>query len=213
MAYMEAFLEYAEKKYGDRIKAYILACGGTCEWQDRSDGEESKFRLSAYKKWASEHNLPTPEDIPPRSIREHAEHGLLKDPKLDSPGLDYWKFCNEQVVDTIEFFAAKAKKIVAKQKEIGVFYGYIMELDQYRIISEGYLEYERLCDMPEIDFIIGPGTYVDREIGGGSGFMVAHETFRLKGKRYLHECDQRTHTYNRQLSPYVECDYESWPDV
>ena len=66
--------------------------------------------------------------------------------------------------------------------------------------------------MPEIDFIIGPGTYVDREIGGGSGFMVAHETFRLKGKRYLHECDQRTHTYNRQLSPYVECDYESWPD-
>ena len=117
MAYMEAFLEYAEKKYGDRIKAYILACGGTCEWQDRSDGEESKFRITAYKKWAAEHNLPIPEDIPPRSVRDRAEHGLLKDPNIDKPGLDYWKFCNDQVVDTIEFFAAKAKKsLVSKRK-------------------------------------------------------------------------------------------------
>ena len=212
LAYMKAFLEYAEQKYSSHIKAYVLACGGTCEWQDRSCGEESIYRLQGYRNWAAEHGLPEPLDVSSASVRNHAEHGLLRDPELDRDGLNYWKFCNDQIVDTIEFFLKQARTVIRKEAELGVFYGYILELAENRLISEGYLEYERLCEMPELDFLIGPGTYQDRQTGEGSGFMVAHKSLQLRNIRYLHECDQRTHTYNRQLTKYVTAPYQGWPD-
>ena len=39
--YVAAFVDYAEKKYGSRIRAYIPACGVTDEWMDYSGGVET----------------------------------------------------------------------------------------------------------------------------------------------------------------------------
>jgi len=202
--YMEAFINYTDKKYGNKIKAYILACGGTDEWQDRTHGEEGHIREKAFRNWSKSKNLPDPSRIPEYSERNHCSHDMLRDPESDKRSLNYWKFCSESTVDSIQFFAERARATMPARTELGVFYGYIIELGQQRLVSEGYLDYERLCETPGLDFIIGPGTYQDRDMGGGSGFMVPRETIRAKGLQYLHECDQRTHSCNLKLSKHID---------
>lgn len=200
--YLEAFLKYTQEKYPGRFKAYVLGCGAAGEWVDRSNGEESPFRLEAYKKWMKNNNFEEPKDIPGRSVRMQCSHELLRDPQKDSIGINYWKFCAWQVVGTIEFFLKKARNIVHDTAELGVFYGYILTLAGKRLF-EGHLEYERLCRCPELDFFVAPATYDDRQIGGGSGFLCVVETIHRHGKQFLQECDQRTYSSKLQLTKYV----------
>ncbi len=81
-------------------------------------------------------------------------------------------------------------------------------------MSCALLYYELVLLSPNIDFRITPGTYSDaRRIGGGSGFLIPHGTAAVRGKRLLHECDQRTHTYNQYLTPDITLPLPTaWPD-
>ncbi len=243
--YLEEFLSYTENRYGDRILAYVLACGATDEWYDYSNGSESPERRAAWRKWCVERGLPDPVDIPPESQRNgplletfmnrpaegkgpldywkfcHEQRNAplgpvenyVRDPGKNRKATDYWKFCNETIADTILSFAESARKIVRKETRIGCFYGYILEKTHRTLVSCGHLEYEKVLDSPTIDFLISPGTYTDRQIGGGSGFLIPNGTARVRGKRLLHECDQRTHTYNSYLTPDINLRLDSaWPD-
>lgn len=243
--YLEEFLSYTESRYGDRILAYVLACGATDEWYDYSNGSESPERRAAWRKWCVERGMPDPVDIPPESQRNgplpeafmnrpaegkgpldywkfcyeqrNAPLGpvenYVRDPGKNRNVVDYWKFCNETIADTILSFAETARKIVRKETQIGCFYGYILEKTHRTLVSCGHLEYEKVLDSPDIDFLISPGTYTDRQIGGGSGFLIPNGTARVREKRLLHECDQRTHTYNSYLTPDINLRLDSaWPD-
>ncbi|MHB9140205.1 MAG: hypothetical protein ACYC4Q_12445 [Victivallaceae bacterium] len=211
--YLKDFLRYAEAKYSDRIKAYVLACGVTDEWLDYSFGTDDSTRTVAWNQWRQKHNLESPVDIPPESVRRKVTHDeFLRDPQCNRMALDYWKFCNESIADTIVHFAHEARKIIRQEAEIGAFYGYILEISCGLVLSGGCLEYERVLAAPEINFLISPGTYTDRQIGGGSGFMIPNGTVRRYGKQLLHECDQRTHTYNPYLTSDITMEFEHWPD-
>ena len=203
-AYLEAFVKYADEKYGDRIKGYVLMCGATDEWYDYSDGGDTKDRLRAWREYQISKGRPDPIDIPPYSVRDSARHeGFLRDPIKDKIAIEYWQFCNDSVADTILRFAEKTRNIIGDRAEIGCFYGYILEKSIYFLVSCGHLEYERVLDSPNIDFLISPGTYTDRMMGGGSGFLIPSGTAHVRGKRLLHECDQRTHTSNNFLTPNI----------
>ena len=209
--YLTAFVTYAREKYGDRIAAYVLACGSTDEWYDYSRGSESSERRAAFRSYQTERGRPDPVDIPPESVREHYPHeNFLRDPQGDRLALEYWRFCNESVADTILRFADITRAIVGDIAEIGCFYGYILEKCGKTLVSCGHLEYERVLDSENIDFLISPGTYVDRHIGGGSGFLTPRGTAAVRGKRLLHECDQRTHTYNSYLTPHINLRSPHW---
>lgn len=198
--FLNGFLQYTHHRYGSRIKAYILACGSTDEWYDNSEGTDDSHRREAWRKWCCDRGLPDPVDIPPESVRKHITHeNFLRDPVSDAAALDYWKFCNESIADAIIYFASIAGKIIGGDAQIGCFYGYILE-KRNNLISCGHLDYERVLDCPYIDFLISPGTYADRRIGGGSGFLIPHGSATVRGKKLLHECDQRTHTYNSHLT-------------
>jgi hypothetical protein len=211
--YMRAFLEYAETHYGDRISAYLLACGGTDEWQDRTHGQLYEFREAAFIEWneaRGDHDITR---APRQSVRHRVAHDILRDPVEDRATLEYLHFLNNNTVDTIQYFVGEARKIIRSDAELGVFYGYVIELAHMRHNTEGYLRYERLAETPGLDFLIGPGTYQDRKIGGGSGFMVPRETLRLRGLQYMHENDQRTHTSNFRITKHLTVDWErTWPD-
>ena len=203
--YLKAFLEYAQAKYGERILAYILACGATDEWYDYSNGTEDPCRTAAWRKYCMERGWADPVDIPVCSVREHMSHfGFLRDPKVDKTALDYWKFCNRAVGDTILYFASVTRSIIGDRAQVGCFYGYILEKTSMTLVSCGHLDYERLMESPDLDFFISPGTYTDREMGGGSGFLIPQGSAEVRGKRLLHECDQRTHTNN----PYLTADIQ-----
>ncbi|MBO4490457.1 MAG: hypothetical protein J5944_03745 [Lentisphaeria bacterium] len=214
-SYLQQFLRYANRKYGKRIQAYVLACGATDEWYDYSMGCESHCRREAWRRWCRKNHLPVPEDIPSISARDRALHeNFLRDPVKDRAALYYWRFCNQSIADAILKFANIARKIIRDKAQIGCFYGYILEKSSSNLVSCGHLEYERVLDSPDIDFLISPGTYTSaRKIGGGSGFLIPHGTAAVRSKRLLHECDQRTHTFNPWLTPDITLRMKTaWPD-
>ena len=203
-SYLRAFVKYANERYGDRIVAYVLACGATDEWYDYSGGCDMPDRRQAFRDYQIAKGRPDPIDIPPISVRDRAPHeGFLRNPVEDKVAIEYWQFCNEAIASTILRFASLTREIIGDRAEIGCFYGYILEKSTWTLVSCGHLDYERVIDSPNIDFLISPGTYTDRKMGGGSGFLIPSGTAHVRGKRLLHECDQRTHTSNNFLTPYI----------
>src|SRR5690606_27961467 len=111
----------------------------------RSCGRESPVRRAAWRQWSIENGYDDPVDIPSASVREHVSHdGLLRDPQVDAIALRYWRFCSEQIADTILVFGRSAQERIQKRVPLGAFYGYILEHAQGRLVSEGHLSGHRL---------------------------------------------------------------------
>lgn len=193
-AFLETFLQYMCDRHEGLVEGYVLACGGTTEWQDTSYGVESLPRREAWRRWMIDRGKPDPVDIPPYSVRERTTHGLFRDPVEDGTAVDYWRFHHGLVGDSILYFARAAKETLAGRARVGVFYGYIIEHAQGRGLYEGHYDFDRVFASEEVDFFIAPGTYQDRGMGGGSGFMLPLATLRRHGKAFIHEIDHRTHT-------------------
>ena len=201
--YLEAVVKHMETRYGDRVKAYLLACGQTDEWMDYSQGMTSRAKTQAWKVWLKDH-AKADAPVPAQERFDHAAfEDLIHDPVTDRDVVDYVQFSGDLIADTVLEFAKKTRGLVAKQRQIGMFFGYMLEFGRTRLVQAGHLEYERLFSSPDIDFFISPGTYRDRPMGGGSGFMVPNGTRRLNKKGFLHEIDHRTPTYNVHLDDFV----------
>ncbi len=201
--YLVDFLAQTERRYGEKIKAYILACGQTDEWMDYCAGRSSRAKLDAYKKWEEANGLaprpwPTFEEFDVATFENR-----IRDPKTEQNALQAQRFEQELIADSILDFAKIAKKETNYKKEVGVFFGYILELTEWRAVGCGHLAYEKVFSSHDVDFFISPGSYSERLIGGGSGAMAPNETILLDGKRRLHETDHRTTTYNCDLNEYV----------
>ncbi|MDD3886758.1 MAG: hypothetical protein PHI35_07795 [Victivallaceae bacterium] len=211
MRYMIDFLDYCEKKHSGVIKAYVLACGHTDEWFDHNGEICGLDKGRAYAEWRRQHGLPAAE--PPSAVKMNTPDydGLLFDPAKSGNVLEYRRFCSELVGDAILGFAAEARRHIRETAEIGVFYGYITT--RLGAAESAHLAYERVVNSPDIDFMISPGSYGDRAMGGGGGWLGCSGTEKIAGKIHMHECDQRTHTHNRDLTPFVSLKVPFWPDT
>ena len=137
--------------------------------------------------------------VPPHPHADSAgrvDQPIGVDQALGKPAADGYHVAEapavNRIADAILHFAKEARSMLGGKKEIGVFFGYYM-LSDSKLVSFGHLDYERVFASPNIDFVIGPGTYSDRMIGGGTGPQLVHGTALRYGKRYLHEIDHRTH--------------------
>lgn len=211
MRYLNAFLTHCEAHHADSIRAYVLACGHTDEWFDHNGEICGLLKEKAYRKWRADHRLAP--QAPPSAVAMNTPDydGLLFDPARSSAVLEYRRFCNELIGSSICEFAAAARKLIRREAEIGVFYGYVMT--RLGAAESGHLDYERVAHCPDIDFLISPGSYGDRAMGGGGGWLGCSGTEKLAGKIHMHECDQRTHTHNRNLSPYVSLHVPHWENT
>lgn len=209
--YLRAFLEYAEAHYADSIQAYVLACGHTDEWFDHNGELCGLHKQRACNDWRAAHGLAPAE--PPSALKMNTPDydGLLFDPAVSSGVIEYRRFCSELVGNTICEFAAEARKLIRPEAEIGVFYGYIVT--RLSAAESGHLAYEQVLKSPDIDFMISPGSYGDRAMGGGGGWLGCSGSEKLAGKIHMHECDQRTHTHNRDLTPYVSLHVPHWENT
>ena len=225
--YFTAVLTHIEEKYPDRVGAYIYTGGGTTEWFDYSDGEESRSRIAAYKEWCARKGYDVPADIPPRSVRDACPRGheklyaVLNPPKIsrwvtgaivpkddgnglfrtpqDNPeAMRYWQFCAELVSDTALYFAKVARKVIRREIPLGTTFGNMVDGSP---ASRGQSDLLRVYDAPELDFIVAPISYSDRNMGGGTGSQIAVEALYVRNKRMLNSCDILTYT-SRNLRPY-----------
>ena len=209
--YLRAFLEYAEAHYADSIQAYVLACGHTDEWFDHNGELCGLHKPRACNEWRAANALAPAE--PPSALKMNTPDydGLLFDPAVSSGVIEYRRFCSELVGNTICEFAAEARKLIRPEAEIGVFYGYVVT--RLGAAESGHLAYEQVLKSPDIDFMISPGSYGDRAMGGGGGWLGCSGSEKLAGKIHMHECDQRTHTHNRDLTPYVSLHVPHWENT
>ena len=195
--WMLDFIAYAEKKWGGRIRAYILSGGGTSEWYEYDRGRTSRMKNAAWVKWCKARGLDYGPSVPDQTkIFRASFENLVYDPKIEQDKIDYWKFHNSVIADAVLAYAAAARKAIPKEKDIGVFFGYYYVSDR-KHCSFGHLDYERVFASPDIDFFIAPGSYSERGMGGGSGSQLVHASARRHGKRLLHEIDFGSHTQKR----------------
>ncbi len=209
--YLKDFLDYCEDRHSGCIKAYVLACGHTDEWFDHNGEICGLHKERAYQQWRAGKNLKPCN--PPSAIEMNSPEfdGLLFDPATSPHVIEYRKFCSELVGDTICEFARIAREHIRKTAEIGVFYGYVMT--RLGCAESGHCAYSKVVKSPDIDFLISPGSYGDRAMGGGGGWLGCSGTEKLAGKVHMHECDQRTHTHNRDLTPYVTLNVPHWENT
>ncbi len=195
--WMLDFIAYAEKRWGDRIGAYILSGGGTSEWYEYDRGRTSANKDRVWVNWCKAKKLNYGEFVPARPLLAKAAfENLVYDPATEAEKIEYWKFHNSLPADCILDFAAAARPAIPKTKEIGVFFGYFLVSDT-KHTSFGHLDYPRVLASPNIDFYIAPGSYSARAIGEGTGSQLVHGTALRYGKRFLHEIDFGPHDQNR----------------
>ena len=196
--FLKDYLSHLEEKFGDKIRAYMLACGHTDEWFSYDYGVASLCKINAFQKWQEKKKMKV-RDVPAISrLYKASFENTLRDPQTEQDCVDFVNFINDVVADSMIDFAKIAKKIISKDKQLGAFFGYI-----HRNAMDGHLEYERVFACKDFDFIVSPAVYSTRLMGESSGTQSADGTRKRYGKGWLHEIDHDTHTFNHNLSPYV----------
>lgn len=197
-ASLQEFLCQIEARYGDRVFAYSLLCGSSTEWYTNSQGRgrpeaeirQHPLKTAAFRKFTGD---PTA-TMPPLDVLHRTSHGMLRDPVADAEALRYWRFHHEIIGDAIVFFARKAQEVLEHRKLVGLFYGYLTQLNSERLLQEGHLGYERVWSCPDIDMIYAPAKYgAPRSFEGASGYLLTVDSLDLHGKLVFHEVDHTTH--------------------
>ncbi len=189
-AYLKAAVTHIEEKYGDRVFAYHILGGTTTEWiSDRDYEETSDIKLKAYKEYLNDPNAV----IPTKEEREFPYTRVFLDPKKDKNLIEYRRFHSGIIADTILYFAKGVREIIGYDKLIGVYYGYIFELNDARAWNAGHLAYEKIFNSKDIDIISAPIPYwLFRRLDGTSGVMCTVDTLTRNNKLYFQEDDQRS---------------------
>jgi beta-galactosidase len=196
--YLEAILPHFESRWGDRIFAYSLFCGGSTEWYTNSqafgnpEGEIRPHRRKeqSFRDWTGDPraSLPSMDEL------QRCSAGGFRDPVADAEALRYWRFHNEIIGETIVHFAGQAKRILDRKKLLGVYCGYLLELTETRLLHEGQLGYRRVWDCSDLDLLLAPAAYgYARTFEGPSGFLHTVDSLELRNKLYFHEMDHTTH--------------------
>jgi hypothetical protein len=76
---------------------------------------------------------------------------------------------------------------------LGLYYGYLTQLNGKRLLEEGHLAYERVWKCPDLDIIYAPAKYGQpRSFEGVSGFLLTVDSLKLQNKMMWQEIDHTT---------------------
>ena len=201
--------------YADRVIGYHLASGTTEEWMMWGGNEGqwvdySPVNLARFRQWLraryandaglrqawhdGEVTLATAA-IPTRRQREHTDLGALRDPAKEQAVIDFYRYNSDLVAETIQQFAGAVKGFTRREKVVGFFYGYLLQLcGEQRQQNAGHLALEKVLACPDVDFVTSPTSYAFRQLGGEgtSHFMSLLGSVQAHGKLWFDENDIRT---------------------
>lgn len=187
--YLQAVITHVEEKYGDQFYGYFMLCGFTTEWFSHFDEEAPHpLKEAVYKKYSNDESatLPTLEEL---NVSEK-ESFLPIDRKEKL--MHFRKFHAELISDSLLYFASAAQEIIKHKKLLGVYFGYLFELDDARLWNDGHLAYEKVFTSPDIDMISSPSSYGYRAEDSTSAYMVTYDTLDKHNKLYYLEFDHIT---------------------
>ena len=212
--------------YADRILGYIVFTGYSAEWQswglwqDRL-ADYSAPAVAAWRKWLQA-RYPTDSALraawgqpnaslaaaalPSAEQRHHGEWGALRDPAREQQTIDFYQYLSDTTADAICYFSRVAKEACGRKSLVGTYYGYLTQHGA-RQQDSSHCALARVLRSQDVDFLMSPPLYSDRQVAGTSGFMSATESVRLHGKLWLSEADYRTYLSDPG-SDFGRCDTE-----
>ncbi len=206
---LRRFLRHVKQAgFGDHIFGYFLAGLDTEEWYHWSSGSNQLAGYSpptrnAFRSWLRRRyrdvttlrrawNRPdvTFETVrvPLREHRFDLNRGTFRDPATTMPVVDFYRFYNELVPETIDYFARIVKQETGGTKVVGAFYGYMYEFRGDPEYGHNALEvYNRSRNL---DFIFVTASYENRSFATGGDYSrsPAHSV-KLHGKLWYHDND------------------------
>ena len=187
--YLKALIEHVEEKYDSHVLGYFLLGGFTTEWFSQFDEEETHpIKLNAFRKYTGDERrlIPSKEEL------EKPENEIFLDPEKDRTVIEYRKFHNKLICDTVLYYCERAQEVLKHKKIMGVFFGYIMELLGERLWNAGHLDIDRLYRSDAIDLIATPSSYQFRNYDDAGAYMLLCDTLELNGKMYFASFDHKT---------------------
>lgn len=191
-------IDFLQREYPENIFAIILTAGGTCEWFTGANWNTSTTPTrehEAFQNWPSniEHfTIPTPQEMDRTSLY------MYRDPVKDKAAINYLKFRNELVTETINYFAKAVKEKTENKLLVGVASGYV--LVQNLGAKRGVASADDVIRSPYVDLIISPGCYgLNRTLDGSSAAQAPMDTIRDAGKLMIHSIDNTTYCSNHDI--------------
>lgn len=211
--------------YADRVIGYHLASGTTEEWMmwggnegqwvDYSPVNAARFRAWLSARYGTDERLRAAwhdpavtlatAAIPTRRQREQADFGSLRDPAKEQASIDFYLYNSDLVAGTIKYFAKAVKDLTHREKIVGFFYGYLLQLcGEQRQQNAGHLALDKVLASPDVDFVTSPASYAFRQLGGEgtSHFMSLLGSVQLHGKLWFDEDDIRTSLAGGQIGEW-----------
>ncbi len=210
------FVRHLEQSpYADRIVGYHPSAGGSYEWmyhggQDNKYLDYSQPMQKRFRSWLKSRYLTDAKlqaawnnssvtlasaSIPTPSERMKSDNGSIRDPKTEQSVIDYTEFLSLLTADTIDTFCAVIKRETNYKKITGVFYGYVQEQFYGGGCTQntGHFGLGGLLRSPNVDYLMSPTSYYNRQAGGTGGYMSAIGSVRLHNKVWIDQADIRTH--------------------
>ena len=114
--------------------------------------------------------------------------GFFLDPARDQPLVDYNRFCNEGIVDTVTGFASVVKREAGGPVVVGTYYPDAAGPAD----SQCHLALGRLIQSPDLDFVAAPAGYGVRAPGQPGECYSIWGSINLHGKLFVDEQDWRS---------------------
>ena len=211
--------------YADRVLGYHLASGTTEEWMmwggnenewvDYSPVNRARFQQwlrekyraveSLRRAWRNDQVIFETAAVPSKAQRQTTGLGALRDPASEQATIDFYLYNSDLVAETVTLFAKAVKDATHREKIVGAFYGYLLQLcGEQRQQNAGHLALARVVASPDLDFLTSPTSYAFRQLGGEgtAHFMSLFDTVKLHGRLWFNENDVRTSLSGGQVGEW-----------
>lgn len=135
------------------------------------------------------------ETVPTEADRNsHGDNESVFDPAKERKLCHFNRFLNTEMADRIAELAAVARRATQGKKLVAFFFGYSFEVCGWGSESGHYaLEYLLEKAAPNIDFLCGPFSYINRKYPDTRPVMAPADTLARYGVMWWNEDDTRTY--------------------
>ncbi len=172
VAFRQAFVRYAQAKYGTIQKA-------NAAW---------KTAFASFQEIVDTNALPRPD-----ARKDHDSQKFLRLSSETQMVMDFNRCLAEVVSDTIVHLCTTVKNATGGRLLTGAYYGYLNEITTgYWSQNSGHWALRKILDSPVVDLLHAPSAYMNRGPGGPGGFMIPVASARQAKKVFTTEADIRT---------------------